>query len=501
MHTLDETIDVAGEWWPADKPESSVSGQLHFNKEGVELLLNQAFDPPQGMIRTGDAIPHYSAVHGITVMGEAVTLIDAWQAGTSMNFNSGGIRQPGIINTHFLVFGAHLPADFHFPKISFRVPGLQAWLGQKLIDRKNELSEDRKYRKQSYDLKMVPEEKFHIPSIDATASYYYGWNSSVNEFSSISVDISAWLSFEPGEPREINWYLEQQERFLTMVSFLSGCSMFADAIHARLDDSKNRVDILLNMRGVDVSEERGSPHNFFLSHPVISVPLETYCNKWFDLAPQADKPISLARSVMASEGVWLHMEFLSLMQALEGLHRALFDGNYMEDNQYESVKKVMSESIPKTVTRDHHAALKSRIRYGNQISLRKRLNELAKKLSSQVRFHIFGNDGKVPSSWIDTRNYYTHWDEDLRPDILDTQSMNYANIRMHYFLRTIYMMLMGIESSDVERALIGTSKGAQRLIQINLIEKRKKDPNFTPQAIMTISDGGSNKNTDKSKTK
>ena len=42
----------------------------------------------------------------------------------------------------------------------------------------------------------------------------------------------------------------------------------------------------------------------------------------------------------------LHIEFLSLMQALEGFHRALYEGLYMDEQGYASVKKALGDAIP-----------------------------------------------------------------------------------------------------------------------------------------------------------
>ncbi|WP_423191407.1 HEPN domain-containing protein [Burkholderia multivorans] len=69
---------------------------------------------------------------------------------------------------------------------------------------------------------------------------------------------------------------------------------------------------------------------------------------------------------------------------------------------------------PNTVGSDHKEALKSRIRYGNEVSLRKRLDALISRLDLPLRKQILGNDGVVPRSWVVTRNYYTHWDNESR---------------------------------------------------------------------------------------
>lgn len=122
---------------------------------------------------------------------------------------------------------------------------------------------------------------------------------------------------------------------------------------------------------------------------------------------------------------------------------------------------------------DHKEALKSRIRYGNQISLRKRLDVLAGILSEPVRRMILGVKGKVLNQWSETRNYYTHWDEELRPKILDLGGMNTANVRLEHFLRALYLDKMGIPQESILKSLQDHSKMARYLVQLNASEATK----------------------------
>ena len=48
--------------------------------------------------------------------------------------------------------------------------------------------------------------------------------------------------------------------------------------------------------------------------------------KWFEIYNTIEMPSQLALNVFSSEKLWLHVEFLSLMQALEGFHRATMQG-------------------------------------------------------------------------------------------------------------------------------------------------------------------------------
>lgn len=488
MHTLNEDFEIAGEWWLPDKREAKevVSGILHFSTKGIDLHVNQAFNPLTGSVRPGDPNPKYPAVHGVTVKGEAVTLFGAQQLGTSINFGSGGLIQAGKINAHALAFGAHLPPNFTFSKVSFRVPNLAVWLGQKVISHEISFDAEKKLAGQSFCLGRMPNESFLITDLDARLSLHYGWNSKADAYNSIRVDVSAWFSLMPSEAQPIDWFIEQQTKFLTLLSLLSGYVFVADSIQARLDESNHRADILI--AGPRPKPKMfNQPADFFLSKPTLSNSFEEICNNWFEVFPKIERPASLARSILASEDLWLHVEFISLMQALEGLHRVLYDGVYMDETKYAKVRAALTSAIPRNIHSAHKDALKSRIKYGNQISLRKRLGDLSNNLSPTTKVNVFGLDNGVPPTWIDTRNYYTHWDDELLSNVLDAQSMYYANERMKHLIRVLYAQLVGVGDEDIERAFKNISRLSQQLVEINIVQKRQANPEYRPQAIMTIS--------------
>jgi hypothetical protein len=485
VHTLTEEIEIAGDWWLPESPDSTVPGILYFSSKGIKLHVHQSFNPLDGAVRPGDESPKYSVIHGVTVKSEAVTLFDAQQLGTSFNFSSGGVTRPSHIHARILIFGAHLSANFIFSEVSFRVPGLTVWLGNQVINHELTFNAENKLLEQAYKLGKMPSDSFQITKLDAILSIYYGYTSKADAYNSIRVDVSAWSSFASTQKQPIDWFIQQQTRLLSLLSFLSGRVFVSDAIQAKIDDSKHRIDILF-VSNNSKNNEFNHPVEFFLSKPALSKSLDEIVNKWFEIIPSVEKPVSLAIGISGSDSLWIHIEFLSLMQALEGLHRALYDGNYMEDSKYADVKSVLSSSIPSYVQPDHKDALRSRIRYGNQKSLRKRLDELVSKLSLKSRDSLFGIGNGIPRTWIDTRNYYTHWDEELLSNILDIQSMYYANEKMKCFICILYAQLAGVCTDDIEKAFLGSSRMAQQIVNINVIQLRKENPDYIPQAIMTI---------------
>jgi ApeA N-terminal domain 1 len=119
--------------------------------------------------------------------------------------------------------------------------------------------------------------------------------------------------------------------------------------------------------------------------------------------------------------------------------------------------------------------------------LRKRLDALAQRLFLPLRQHILSEDGDVPQSWVDTRNYYTHWNEASRDSVLDGVEMHRAGVRMRHFLRALYLDFAGVPQEAIARALRNASGECQYLIQLNIAEHRKRNPTSDLGALMRIS--------------
>lgn len=229
-----------------------------------------------------------------------------------------------------------------------------------------------------------------------------------------------------------------------------------------------------------------SPGDFFVPRGALGDSFGEVVTTWFRDIDSVLVPSQLALGIVSTKNLWLHIQFASLIQALEGFHRGRFPGNYMDDAAYNSVKSTLTAAIPESVSTGHRKALRSRIRYGNQISLSKRLPELRDRLGDQLASLIIGRDGKVPRNWIDTRNYHSHWDEELRPNAIDGQAMYNANVRMEHFLRVLYLLMTGIPQSTVLQCLQNTSDTSQQLVQLNIIDRRAADPSAPPGVLMTI---------------
>lgn len=477
---LQDEHEFFGDWRPAGS-DRAVSGLLRYRDGRAELNLSDAFTELVGTISVTDESPIYSAVHGVSTKGQAVTLLKALRAGISYNYGSGGVRQTERLVSSWMVIGAHVTEDSKYVAVRYFFPGLAAWLSSKAISSSLSFSADSNDMTQTFVVKTPAPEVIAVPNI--AADLEWGVDATVNTSPLGALSVSAhaigWVEIRPHSPQTIEWYMQQQAKLAALLAYLAGVPVAVSAIEAMPEGPQVSLALIVGIRQSPVCEI-DDPRDFFVSQEQLGPVFPEVVRAWFREVESVLVPSQLALSVMSSKGLWAHVEFASLIQALEGFHRGRYSGSYMDDTDYEGVKSVLSNAIPSTVAKDHRDALRSRIRYGNQVSLSKRLTQLRDFLGDTLASQIIAINGKVPRSWIDTRNYHSHWDEELRPRALDGQEMYYANVRMTHFLRALFLLMAGVPADVLQKCLQNTSQTSQHLMQLNIIERHASNNSSPP---------------------
>lgn len=481
-YSIPENATFTGEWFLASSKK--IPGTLSWSPQRASLDLHDSFNPLSGEI-FGDETQSYPSIFGTTTDSQLITLLDAAKAGGSFSFGQAGMRQRDRLISSWLIVGAHVETQALYSEIRARIPGLQMWIGRVGVEQSVVRTGD-KSTSILYRVDALEEERTEIHSLPATLGWGIDRQFSGNLVSQIVVNTSGHVRIQPQRPQNLEWFFDQLGRLTTLLAFLSGSPMGTDQISAKIADVGIEVEVLVALREAKYCKHQ-QPHEFFMLRNGMEADLGNIFSKWFELYDTIAMPSQLALSVLSSEDLWLHVEFLSLMQALEGFHRATMEGLYSSEAAYEEVKRALISAIPSTVGFDQRDSLKSRIKYGNEIALRKRLDTLVGRLELPLRKHILGGDGTVPRSWIHTRNYYTHWDEASRKQALDGLEMHRAGGRMRHLLRVLYLDLVGVPQSAIAKSLVNACRESQYLIQLNNADYRKEHPEAEHKPLMSIS--------------
>jgi hypothetical protein len=124
----------------------------------------------------------------------------------------------------------------------------------------------------------------------------------------------------------------------------------------------------------------------------------------------------------------------------------------MLEEDYKKVINVMNKAIPDYVASDHRMSLKSKIKYGNEFAFHKRIKVLLETLSEKGRAIVCQDPAKFSRGIADTRNYYTHFTDELRPKKLPPVAMYWASEKLSFLMRIVLFRYLGVaEEVIVER--------------------------------------------------
>jgi hypothetical protein len=467
LREMTKAFKVTGQWALQTAPGTTVPGELSYTPERCELALAGSFQPfPSGLVQSLATVP---IIHGITTEGEPFSLLNPVRGQVSTRISPQHIGLSETWVCPLVLSGAHVDAEAPLPALECRIPSLQVWLSQQVITRGKETDEQTGGVSRTYHVRSHPHEVLPVPAIGGELGWITRVDTSGDNFR-ISAESTGWCKIQPAEPKSVRWYFTQLQAVTALLTFAAGQPMSADLLAFPARSVERGGSVLVPRRDATYCSYT-KQYEFFITRPALGEHFGDILKKWFDRYPALANTIQLAISVMGSRNLWQHVEFLSWMQALEGFHRSVSTGLYMNVDDYESVKQTLGNAIPVTVTGSHRDALRSRIRYGNEISLAKRLAELADRIGPELCRRLFGASASIPRAWIDTRNYYTHWDEQSRANLMDGQQIMHANLRLSLFARALYLDFAGFDRAAIQRALDGLNDQSQWLLQINRSER------------------------------
>ena len=146
--------------------------------------------------------------------------------------------------------------------------------------------------------------------------------------------------------------------------------------------------------------------------------------------------------------MYLQHRFLSLIQAIESFHQRIYKGEYLSDDDYNGVYKALVNAIP-DIDIDIKKSLENRLKYGNEYSLRKRLKEIFGKYQEILNGFI-ENKNSFIEKVVDTRNYLTHYDKDLKELAVSGEALYSLTQKLKILLETCLLSELGFSLEEIK---------------------------------------------------
>lgn len=210
------------------------------------------------------------------------------------------------------------------------------------------------------------------------------------------------------------------------------------------------------------TDEKATPvFLFHLAHLLDQ--FESMLKKWFSVSETMVDAIHLMMDAQRNHGHSTQGRFLLLAHAVEVISRATTSSEHMRKEEYEKVINTLNGAIPKEVDCDHRASLKSKIKYGNKYAFHKRIKMLLKFLSDEGREVVCDDPAKFARGIADTRNYYTHFTDDLRPKALPPMAMYWASEKLSFLMRIVLFKYLNIDEAVIVKRMSEHHRLLQRI--------------------------------------
>ena len=451
--TLSDKFSLKGHWWLPGAPDRAVGGTLEYDPDGDNRLdLDGTFrETPTGEYRALSA----PVVLGQSLDGKACTIVDVHETGFRP-------CAPGVTTSSFLYSKLFVGSEFVDPQgavfesVLASLTDLPGWLHREPFEIESS-SHATKTPSIVSTYKMPEEVSIPIRSLQASIRFQSRVSTS-REYQKCAVRHEEFVCIRPKKKQSLEWFLEAVFRLRMLLSLLVGRPANITAIKLctkkrKLPNLGNKLyreylDLCLKQVGTSVSRSL-FPQEIPFAYPSIRKKIRPIFEAWYDKVELLRTTYGLYFGVTANRGTPREFQFLALIQALEAFHRATGTDKYVSDESFSPTRAALVSAIPPSVEPDLREALKARLRYGNEFSLRKRLTLLLERLPAELRDVVTEANSGFVGRIVSTRNYLTHRDESQKSEVMDRAEMFNAIEALKMVIAFLLLTETGVEQEKV----------------------------------------------------
>ena len=457
---MDARLDSAFESWGHFSKTMTappvVPGCLTYDPlKGINLELAGSLS--EGDLQTLMALPRLPTLYGRLVDGELVTLDDCITTKTQMG--AGVAAMTTALFAHRMLVGAHVDNldQLDIKSYTIEFSSLANWTCPSPPVKLEMPKTDGECI--GVDVRFRPPDPINIDLCERNfdLEISHGWRTSQASGSSgirwhAGVMVKAHDSMVLAAASEIAWQCKN------LMSMLIGDHLSVKSIAIKPVESVSEGTIELPLRLIyQQCGKHNHPdlHSFemLLPYSLVKEVFPQIVANWFMRSDQAVLATNVFFGLQLLESAALNVKFLAITQAAESYHRSLGDGFYMDEDDYKTAIKPFLSQMPTVIQGGHRQSLKNRLKYGNELSLRKRLTEMLKRIPENVRSRIAVDVSKFVGRVVDTRNYFTHYDHTSEQNALNGKDALVACERLRILVVANLLQDLGIKDEMLLSAL------------------------------------------------
>jgi hypothetical protein len=405
---MKKKLDIKGTWWTPDKKEIKLNGILHYIEDKDYLLeLFSKFEDASHNYK-------YPIINGISSDGTYFTLVDCFIK-TQVTSTPGFSVTTILVNIIFENILAEKKEDIKFRSVSSSFLFLDNWVHT------NGFAKDWTMKAKDYSINYHRPDKIEN-NINDEFSLNINFIVSPPQYTIIQKKVQIKQKTEIEivvcEDKDLNFFLNiimYCKHFLMLAMNENTKKLYIKTQLAKRDNISTNSDkpVIVYIRNMTQDYKKSDilPINMIFSLPSVKNRLNSLLNTWFENHKTYHASYTLFFETSYYKGLNLENYFLNLTQALESYHRNKYGGGYMDKEEYKNtIYEKIKDSIPSGLEADFKEGLKSKIKFGYEYSLRRRLTELFRDNNNFLE-NFIPEYVVLKNEIVDTRNYYTHYDE------------------------------------------------------------------------------------------
>ncbi len=452
---LKDPFEVTGQWWVPEKPDDKFYGTLRYSPTNIELELSGTLDDVKAkeLVAGSPKFKDHPCIHGLTHDHQRFTLLRAHAS------SLGSTTKYGTLH---IITDKHVPAlsGLKFQQVSFYCQHLDIFIARDLFTMDND-GEKENFKSCTVKYHQPEQLEWRIDEINATLDFQTGMKRSSNAYEQWhKLHAKSFVTITPDSPQDLDWFQRQIWRFCYFLTLVTDEIVSPTGIQVFLEDDNYPGWLLYHVVKERESDEKATPAFLFhLAH--LNDQFKSMLEKWFSVSESMLDAIHLLMDAQRDQGHTTQGRFLLLAHAVEVVSRATTSSEYMKKDDYENVLNTLNGAIPKEVDCDHRASLRTKIKYGNEFAFHKRIKLLLESLSDKGREIVCIDPAKFSRGIADTRNYYTHFTDELRPKALPLVATYWASEKLSFLMRIVLFKYLGID----EAVIVNQMSKHHRLLQ------------------------------------
>lgn len=460
---IKEELKKSGYFWLPENEDKKIPGTLSILDGGkIELEVVGLFDESIEALNGNDDLRR---IIGHVEKDGFVTLENCFYRNKKITF--GGISK-STVHVNKVISGVAYGKDeaITFNTVSFTVEGINEWVG--ITGIKTSRSSDYKTATISY----IPQEEIvYNLQTGFKLHIFFGYTlPGSDNTTEAKITHQTYFKLSSDDAKEFSEFGKIVHRITYLLGFavdstvtISDVSATSNEIVREISKEKTvPVTMKLYYPSLPFSDNvpKIDKHKMLFRFADISGNAEHVFNQWLSTYSIIRPSLGLYFSAVSGDHKYLDGKFLALAQGLETYHRRTSNETLKDEAEFRAMIASILWSCPK----QNRRWLRGRLYHGNEINLGQRIKRIIEPYKSYIGSSKQRN--KFIRGVVNTRNYLTHYSEELEKDSLKGSELWSLCQKMEAVFQLHLLQQLGFEEFDIQRLLSNNYKLKQKFDEI-----------------------------------